>query len=102
MPRRDRELPRRWHPEDLVAGQAVVRIATPPDRDSHFEPELVCNGRLRLTGLDEKISAVTPRDDRPANPSVVTNGMTSCVTSAGPTPIIRPRSVAPSRCQATC
>jgi putative transposase len=42
----------------LLTDQGAVRIDTPRDRKSHFEPQLVKNGQRRLRGLDEKIIAL--------------------------------------------
>jgi putative transposase len=45
-------------PKTLVTDQGRVRIDTPRDRKSRFEPQLVKKGQRRLTGLDEKIVAL--------------------------------------------
>jgi len=45
-------------PKTLLTDQGPVRIDTPRDRKSHFEPQLVKKGQRRLQGLDEKIIAL--------------------------------------------
>jgi putative transposase len=45
-------------PKTLLTDQGRVRIDTPRDRKSHFEPQLVKKGQRRLGGLDEKIIAL--------------------------------------------
>jgi putative transposase len=45
-------------PKTVLTANGPVRIDTPRDRRSHFEPELVKKGQRRLTGLDEKIVAL--------------------------------------------
>ena len=45
-------------PKTLLTDQGAVRIDTPRDRKSHFEPQLVRKGQRRLAGLDEKIIAL--------------------------------------------
>jgi putative transposase len=45
-------------PKTLLTDQGAVRIETPRDRNSHFEPQLVKKGQRRLAGLDEKIIAL--------------------------------------------
>src|SRR6516165_6667197 len=45
-------------PKTLLTDQGAVRIDTPRDRRSHFEPQLVKKGQRRLQGLDEKIIAL--------------------------------------------
>jgi putative transposase len=42
----------------LLTDQGAVRIDTPRDRKSRFEPQLVKKGQRRLAGLDEKIVAL--------------------------------------------
>jgi putative transposase len=42
----------------LLTDQGPVRIDTPRDRKSRFEPQLVKKGQRRLAGLDEKIIAL--------------------------------------------
>jgi hypothetical protein len=42
----------------VLTDQGPVRIQTPRDRKSRFEPRLVKNGQRRLAGLDEKIIAL--------------------------------------------
>ncbi|MGO9794040.1 MAG: IS256 family transposase, partial [Solirubrobacteraceae bacterium] len=45
-------------PKTVLTGNGPVRIQTPRDRKSCFEPELVRKGQRRLAGLDEKIVAL--------------------------------------------
>src|SRR5438445_5374430 len=45
-------------PKTLLTDQGPVRIDTPRDRKSDFEPQLVKKGQRRLAGLDEKIIAL--------------------------------------------
>ena len=45
-------------PKTLLTDQGPVRIDTPRDRKSRFEPQLVKKGQRRLAGLDEKIIAL--------------------------------------------
>jgi len=45
-------------PKTLLTDQGGVRIDTPRDRKSRFEPQLVKKGQRRLAGLDEKIIAL--------------------------------------------
>jgi putative transposase len=45
-------------PKTLLTDQGRVRIDTPRDRKSRFEPQLVKKGQRRLAGLDEKILAL--------------------------------------------
>ena len=45
-------------PKTLLTDQGAVRIDTPRDRNSRFEPQLVKKGQRRLAGLDEKIIAL--------------------------------------------
>jgi len=45
-------------PKTLLTDQGPVRIDTPRDRNSRFEPQLVRKGQRRLEGLDEKIIAL--------------------------------------------
>jgi transposase-like protein len=45
-------------PKTLLTDQGRVRIDTPRDRKSQFEPQLVRKGQRRLAGLDEKIVAL--------------------------------------------
>ena len=45
-------------PKTLLTDQGPVRIDTPRDRQSRFEPQLVRKGQRRLAGLDEKIIAL--------------------------------------------
>ena len=45
-------------PKTLLTDQGRVRIDTPRDRKSHFEPQLVKKGQRRLAGMDEKIIAL--------------------------------------------
>ena len=45
-------------PKTLLTDQGAVRIDTPRDRKSRFEPQLVKKGQRRLAGLDEKIIAL--------------------------------------------
>lgn len=45
-------------PKTLLTDQGAVRIDTPRDRKSRFEPQLVGKGQRRLQGLDEKIIAL--------------------------------------------
>jgi len=45
-------------PKALLTDQGRVRIDTPRDRKSRFEPQLVKKGQRRLAGLDEKIIAL--------------------------------------------
>jgi putative transposase len=45
-------------PKTVLTGNGPVRIDTPRDRKSQFEPELVRKGQRRLAGLDEKIIAL--------------------------------------------
>ena len=45
-------------PKTLLTDQGAVRIDTPRDRNSQFEPQLVRKGQRRLAGLDEKIIAL--------------------------------------------
>ena len=45
-------------PKTLLTDQGAVRIDTPRDRRSRFEPQLVRKGQRRLQGLDEKIIAL--------------------------------------------
>ena len=45
-------------PKTLLTDQGPVRIDTPRDRKSRFEPQLVRKGQRRLAGLDEKIIAL--------------------------------------------
>jgi putative transposase len=45
-------------PKTLLTDHGPVRIQTPRDRSSGFEPELVKKGQRRLHGLDEKIVAL--------------------------------------------
>jgi putative transposase len=45
-------------PKTLLTDQGPVRIDTPRDRKSRFEPQLVKKGQRRLAGLDEKIVAL--------------------------------------------
>ena len=53
-------------PKTVLTDQGPVRIDTPRDRKSHFEPQLVKKGQRRLAGLDEKIIALyARRDDHP-------------------------------------
>jgi putative transposase len=42
----------------LLTDQGPVRIETPRDRKSRFEPKLVKKGQRRLAGLDERILAL--------------------------------------------
>ena len=42
----------------MLTDQGQVRIDTPRDRKSNFEPQLVRKGQRRLAGLDEKIIAL--------------------------------------------
>ena len=45
-------------PKTLLTSHGKVRIDTPRDRKSGFEPQLVRKGQRRLAGLDEKIIAL--------------------------------------------
>ena len=45
-------------PKTLLTDQGPVRLDTPRDRNSNFEPRLVKKGQRRLEGLDEKIIAL--------------------------------------------
>jgi transposase-like protein len=45
-------------PKTLLTDQGAVRIETPRDRNSQFEPQLVKKGQRRLAGLDEKVIAL--------------------------------------------
>ena len=45
-------------PKTLLTDQGRVRIDTPRDRKSRFEPQLVRKGQRRLAGLDEKVIAL--------------------------------------------
>jgi putative transposase len=45
-------------PKTLLTDQGLVRVDTPRDRKSRFEPQLVKKGQRRLAGLDEKIVAL--------------------------------------------
>ena len=45
-------------PKTLLTDQGRVRIDTPRDRKSQFEPHLVKKGQRRLAGLDDKIIAL--------------------------------------------
>jgi putative transposase len=45
-------------PKTLLTDSGRVRIDTPRDRKSRFEPQLVKKGQRRLAGLDEKIIAL--------------------------------------------
>ena len=45
-------------PKTLLSDHGPVRIETPRDRKSRFEPQLVAKGQRRLAGLDEKIIAL--------------------------------------------
>jgi putative transposase len=45
-------------PKTLLTDQGQLRIDTPRDRNSQFEPQLVRKGQRRLAGLDEKIIAL--------------------------------------------
>jgi putative transposase len=45
-------------PKTLLTDSGRVRIDTPRDRKSRFEPQLVGKGQRRLAGLDEKIIAL--------------------------------------------
>lgn len=45
-------------PKMLLTDQGQIRIDTPRDRNSQFEPQLVGKGQRRLAGLDEKIIAL--------------------------------------------
>jgi transposase-like protein len=45
-------------PKTVLTANGPVRISTPRDRRSRFEPELVKKGQRRLAGLDEKIVAL--------------------------------------------
>ena len=45
-------------PKTVLTDQGPVRIGTPRDRNSRFEPQLVRKGQRRLAGLDEKIIAL--------------------------------------------
>ncbi|MGH2891740.1 MAG: IS256 family transposase [Solirubrobacteraceae bacterium] len=45
-------------PKTVLTDNGPVRISTPRDRRSRFEPELVKKGQRRLAGLDEKIVAL--------------------------------------------
>lgn len=45
-------------PKTLLTDQGQVRIDTPRDRRSRFEPQLIRKGQRRLAGLDEKIIAL--------------------------------------------
>ncbi len=45
-------------PKTVLTGNGPVRIETPRDRKSRFEPELVRKGQRRLAGLDERIVAL--------------------------------------------
>lgn len=45
-------------PKTVLTDQGPVRIQTPRDRNSRFEPQLVKKGQRRLQGLDEKIIAL--------------------------------------------
>ena len=45
-------------PKTLLTDSGAVRIDTPRDRKSRFEPQLVKKGQRRLGGLDEKILAL--------------------------------------------
>jgi putative transposase len=45
-------------PKTLLTDHGPVRIETPRDRNSDFEPRLVAKGQRRLAGIDEKIVAL--------------------------------------------
>jgi putative transposase len=45
-------------PKTLLTDQGPVRVDTPRDRKSRFEPQLVKKGQRRLAGLDEKVIAL--------------------------------------------
>lgn len=45
-------------PKTILTDHGKVRIETPRDRKSRFEPQLVKKGQRRLAGLDEKIIAL--------------------------------------------
>jgi transposase-like protein len=45
-------------PKTLLTDHGRVRIDTPRDRNSHFEPQRVKKGQRRLAGLQEKIIAL--------------------------------------------
>jgi putative transposase len=45
-------------PKTVLTDHGPVRIRTPRDRKSHFEPQLVGKHQRRLAGLDEKIIAL--------------------------------------------
>ena len=82
-------------PKTLLTDQGRVRIDTPRDRKSHFEPQLVKKRQRRLAGLDDKIIALYgggmtyPRDRDPH------------LRSDGPGSAARPSAASPPPCSRT-
>jgi putative transposase len=48
-------------PKTLITDHGPVRISTPRDRNSSFEPKIVRKGQRRLLGFDDKILALYSR-----------------------------------------